>query len=206
MKPFGLILLSVLQFGFKYSDTLSSYIEQLKKSETTDQYFELAKKFGNAEPSGEQDWLPNYYAAYSYTLSAFSEKDFSKIDETLDLAQQHIDEAQKISPDNDEILCVASMIYSARIMVNPQERGYEFGKKSGLFLEKAMLLNSDNPRTLFLIGQSKMYMPAEYGGGCENAKPILEKALEKFESFEKSELNSPDWGEKETQELLNSCS
>ena len=69
-----------------------------------------------------------------------------------------------------------------------------------------MLLNSDNPRTLFLIGQSKMYMPVEYGGGCENAKPILEKAMEKFESFEKSELNSPDWGEKETQELLNSCS
>ena len=206
LRIFGIMLISVLLFSFTNKDKLSSYLEELKRCETTTQYFELAEQFGAIQVPGNQDWYPDYYAAYSYTLSAFAEKDYSKIDEKLDLAQQYIDKAQQISPKNDEILCVASMIYSARIMVNPQERGYKYGQKSGILLEKALLLNSDNPRTLFLIGQSKMYMPVNYGGGCENAKPILEKSLEKFESFEKPHVNYPDWGKEEAQELLNNCS
>lgn len=206
IKTTTLLLLSAVLFSFTNAEELSEHIQELQTCETAAQYFEIAKKFESTEPQDDQDWHPNYYAAYSYVLSAFANTDQSKLDETLDLAQQHLDRAQKISPKNDEILCVASMIYSARIMVDPEKRGYKFGQKSAAMLEQAMLINSDNPRIPFLIGQSKMYMPANYGGGCANAKPVLEEAIRKFNSFEKTNANSPDWGKDETQKLLKSCS
>jgi len=204
-KIFSFLLMTAVLLSFTNKDKILSLIEEQKSCKTSTQYFELANKYETIEPSGNQDWYPNYYAAYNFALSAFASQDYSNIDVTLDLAQQHIDKAKLISPDNDEILCVASMIYSARIMVDPAERGYKYGQKSGLMLEKALFINTDNPRTLFLMGQSKIYIPVGYGGGCENAIPILKSALKKYESFEKTHEYSPDWGKAETQELLKSC-
>lgn len=200
-----ILIASTVMLSFTTGDNISTYLKELEKCKTTDQYFEMAQKFETLQPSGNNDWYPSYYAAYSYVLSAYSENDFSNLDKTLDLAQKHIDRAQNYSPDNDEIYCVASMIYSARILVNPEQRGYQFGQKSGALLEKAVTLNGNNPRALFLIAQSKMYMPVEYGGGCENAKPILDKALILFDSYNKPNANSPDWGKSETVDLINSC-
>ncbi len=198
--------MSVVLLSFTSKDNLSTYITALKNSKTSTGFFELAEKIESIKPINSQDWHPNYYAAYSYVLSAFTEKEQDKLDEILDLAQGHVERAQLISPNNDEILSLAAMIYSARIIVNPNERGYKFGQKSTQMLERARLINQDNPRVLLLIAQSKMYMPVNYGGGCENARPIIEEAITKFNVFEKSEKNSPDWGENDALELLKNCS
>jgi len=204
-KTLGIISFTLLLFSFAKQKKLTGFIALLNKSETSAQYLSIGNKFKTLQPTDSLDWYPHYYAAYSYALSAFTEKESSKIDSTLDLAQESINKAKLISPNNDEILCVSSMVYSARIMVNPQERGYTYGQKSSLLLQQALLLNENNPRTLYLIGQSKMYMPLDYGGGCKNAKPYLEKALKKFEAFKKKDVNAPDWGKKETQSLLGQC-
>jgi hypothetical protein len=69
-------------------------------------------------------------------------------------------------------------------------------------LETAKKLNPDNPRIYFLEGINKLNLPPSMGGGVEAGKPILEEALQKFETFENEDPLWPGWGEEATREEL----
>ncbi len=191
--------------GFTPNAKLTNYIDEIGTKNTADHYLEMAEKFASLAPLDSEDWYPSYYSAYCYTLAAFAHREYSNLDGVLDLAEAQFTEAQKRSPANEEVLCIASMIYSARVLVDPAKRGYKYGSMSGTALEKAMRINSDNPRVLFLMGQSKMFIPANYGGGCATAKPLLELAMEKFKSFKQPNPHAPVWGKQETEALPQKC-
>ncbi len=205
VKSTCVILTIVFGFGFTKGNQLTEAINQLKNCRTTDQYINMARSFTDLSKNEEYTWYPDYYSAYCYTLASYSSSDISIIDSLLDKAKFQLNRAEIKSPNNDEIECVKSMILSARIIVNPQERGYTYGVKSGKILESVLLKNPNNPRALLLVAQAKMYMPEEYGGGCKNTKPILDVATKKFIDFKKENNYSPDWGKSELDELIKRC-
>jgi hypothetical protein len=65
-------------------------------------------------------------------------------------------------------------------------------------LETAKELNPDNPRIYFLEGVNLLNLPPSFGGGAEVARPVLELAIEKYETFQTDDPIWPDWGEEET--------
>ena len=72
-------------------------------------------------------------------------------------------------------------------------------------LNKAKLQNPNNPRVYYLEAQSLMFTPEEYGGGCKNAKPLLEIAIEKYDKFKMESNINPNWGHGSVIELLGEC-
>jgi len=48
-------------------------------------------------------------------------------------------------------------------------------------------------------------MPKMFGGGKEAAKPLFQKANEKFLSFKPADVLSPNWGKEQNEQLLKSC-
>ena len=56
------------------------------------------------------NWLPSYYGSQVNTLVSFGEKDKEKLTRQLEKAQEFIDIAKSISPDNPEILVQQAMI------------------------------------------------------------------------------------------------
>lgn len=187
----------------KYMQAMGKNVAALDSTHTPAGFQELGNTFSRIADAEKDQWLPYYYAAYSQVMQAFlDQEDKDKMREKADEAEKLIGKADELSPDNAEVRCVQSLILSARISVNPSVNGPVYGPKSGELLQEAMQLAPENPRPELLMGQSLFYTPEMFGGGKDKAKPLLEKALAKFETFEPESSVHPHWGKELAEELL----
>ena len=97
------------------------------------------------------------------------------------------------------------MIASIRMLVDPQSRWQTYGATSQQELETAKKIDPTNPRPYFLQGQGLRYTPQEFGGGCATAKPVLEEAMKKYETFKPATELHPNWGKGQVTQLLEGC-
>ena len=103
----------------------------------------------------------------------------SKKDGYLDKADLFINIADSLEQDDSEIYTLKGMIAQARMQVDPMNRWMKYGAESTSNFNKAMRLDTLNPRPEYLMGVGLFYTPEQFGGGPKTAKPLLEKSLEK---------------------------
>ena len=80
-----------------------------------------------------------------------------------------------------------------------------YGPKATELLTQAIKLHPKNPRAYLLLGQFLLYTPSTYGGGKEKAKPVIEKSVQLFETFEPAAELDPTWGKNMAASLLKQC-
>lgn len=165
----------------------------------------LSNNFERIAAAEKTQWLPYYYAAFCQVNYGFMLQDKDKMDGYADKASLLIAKADSLAPNNSEISCIKSMIASCHMLVNPQQRWQEYGAESSSNMEDAMKQDSTNPRPYFLKGQGLKYTPESFGGGCKTAKPVLEIAQAKYETFKPATDISPNWGKGLVAKLLQDC-
>lgn len=206
MLAFLLPALGLLAQSEKYNAAMKQQIAKLETAFQNNGFSDLANSFERIGDAEKTQWLPYYYAAYSNVMTAFLEKDKSKVDGIADKADALISKAESIAgKPNSELYVIKSMIASAKMQVDPQNRWMEYGKTSSENIEKAKQADPSNPRPVYLEGQSKFYTPEQFGGGKAVAKPLFEKALTMFGSFKPAGELFPDWGKASTQYFLDQC-
>ncbi len=209
-----IILISVLSFfslitfaqSEKYTNAMKKNIALLDSAfAKPDNFLSMANTFERIGTTEKTEWLPFYYAAYCRVNYAFMQKDPSGNDLIAEKATALINTADSLQPNNSEISCVKSMIASVQMLVNPQQRFMQYGAASQKELQKAMQQDPANPRPYMLKGQSLKYTPEQFGGGCKNAMPQLEIAMEKFSSFKAVSEIYPSWGKGSTGDIIKQC-
>lgn len=210
MKQLTFLLLFLLmgtcafaQGNDRYEATMKENIAQLDTAQNPVILTTLANNFERIASVKSDNWLPYYYAALCRIRLAFMQQDKDKIDAIADKAEKLADQAKDLDPDKAEMLCLRSMIASARIQVNPMARGAQYGPLSAQYLAQAKQLAPDNPRVYLLQGQNTFYTPAQWGGGKDKAKPILQEALKKFATFKPENALAPHWGKSLAEYLLS---
>jgi len=186
----------------KYVPAMKKNIALLDSALAKGNAKELANNFERIGDAEKTQWLPYYYAAYCNVISTYTEKDKSSIDATADKAEELISKAEVLAGENSEIDVIKSMIASAHMMVDPQNRYMTYGPTSVGFIQKAQELDPANPRPVYLDAQAKFYTPAAFGGGKDVAKPLFEKALAMFDTFKPASELHPTWGKSATQYFL----
>ena len=187
----------------KYTEAMKNAISRLDEATTGDDFTDAANTFERIAMNENSEWLPLYYAAFSYITVSLSTEDLTTRDQYLDKAQKFIDSALERAPQESELYSLQGFLYPSRIMVDPMTRGPELVGKLYEALDMAEKLNPENPRTYFLRGMMLLNMPPEFGGGTEVAKPILLKAKEKYDSYQPASPFAPKWGKAETETELN---
>ncbi|MGH2642916.1 MAG: hypothetical protein ACRDE2_03120 [Chitinophagaceae bacterium] len=212
MKKVSLLLIFLTIGVSVFAQNSDQYETAMKKNisvlDTTENLFALetvANNFERIASVSKDQWLPYYYASLARVRTAFMHQDKSKIDPIVDEAKALAEKANGLHPDKTEMLCLRSMIASARIAVDPQTRGMQYGPKAGQLLQQAEQLSPDNPRVMLLLGQNAFYTPAQWGGGKDKAKPLLQKALQEFSTFKPATDLSPNWGKGLAEYLLSEC-
>ena len=158
------------------------------------------ERIANAEKT---QWLPFYYAALANTTIGWMD---AKIDkdalstETLAL----LDKAEAINK-NSEIYCVRQMAYTQQMIVDPMTRYMTYGMKAQQALATAKQLDPANPRPYYLEGVGLKDTPPQFGGGCDKAKPILQKALDLYAAYKPLTDLHPTWGKNNAAEALEDC-
>lgn len=208
MKSFLVLLLIFASFisiqgQDKYEKAMKKNLSMIDSSKTVEDFLQTANGFERIAKAEKDKWLPYYYSSMVYTLASFSDTTKSKKDGYLDKADNFISIADSLEPENSEIYTLKGMISQARMQVDPMNRWMKYGPLSDQSFKKAMAIDSLNPRPEYLIGIGVYYTPQQFGGGPKNAKPYLEKSLEKFNQFKPENDIAPNWGRKMVEGLLN---
>lgn len=193
------------QSNSKFEKTMVKQIDLLDKAKAGTDFVNAANAFERIANAETKEWLPLYYQAYALVLSSNDEKDNVKKDAVLDKALEIANKADKLSPDNSEIVTLQSWITSMKIGIDPATRGQKLGMEAGMLTAHAIELNPENPRPYFLQGTGLLFTPEQFGGGKAKALPVLEKAIEKFNAFKPANAMIPNWGKEIAQKMLDEC-
>jgi len=186
----------------RYTAAMKSAIELMDQAAEPAEFTECANRFERIASAEKTRWLPYYYASYSLVVMSFEEEDGGQRDLVLDRAQELLDQALELDPNESELHVLQAFLYPSRIIVDPMGRGMLYLEKMFTSLETSKSQNPENPRTYYLEGVNKLNLPPSMGGGPEVAKPILEEALVKFKAFTNPDPLWPSWGEESTRAEL----
>lgn len=189
----------------KYMAVMERNVAMIDSATVTSTYTVASNTFERIANANPTEWLPLYYQAFCTIMIGMKQETPAKMDEYYDKAEAIINKADEISPENSEIAVVQSWINSMKIGVDPMTRGQKLGPKAGMLSDKALKLNSENPRAYFLKGSGLYYTPANYGGGKDKALPVLQTALEKFKAEKPVNKIVPHWGQAVTEQLIEKC-
>ena len=186
----------------KYKNAMMKNILMIDTVSGTGSMLDLANSFERIAYAEKDKWLPYYYTSFMYTIACFTDTAKTKSDEYLDKADNFIHVADSLEPDESEIYVMKGMIAQARMQVDPMNRWRKYGPIATNNFQKAIQLDTLNPRPEYLIGVSVYYTPEQFGGGPENAKPLLENSLRKFRHFIPDNDLMPNWGRNSVDLLL----
>lgn len=209
-KIIYIILINLIGFSVnaqstRYQSAMESAVAQLDTSSGNALMLQVANKFERIANAEKTQWLPFYYAAYSYTFIGQREKKNNDKDANFERAEQLITKADSLNPDNSEIYTLMAYIKQGQIQVNPMSRGQTFGPIAGQFLDKAIALNSENPRAHLLKGVGLVYTPAMFGGGKDKGCPSIKLAIEKFAVEKNPDKTMPHWGREFANVVKKEC-
>jgi len=206
MRTLALLLSLTLAHALSagnYQEAMRQNISQLYKVNQVEEINAIAANFKRIAAAENDQWLPQYYAAYAYTRSCHFISDADAIDQQLDKAQAELDVLFKSHKTESELHVLQAFIYSLRI-TNPS-RGYKYSSLSNTSLSKAEQLNPKNPRIYYCKGSNVFHTPKMFGGGKAKAKPLFEKASKLFHSENDSTSLKPHWGKAHNRAMLYKC-
>jgi hypothetical protein len=186
----------------KYVDAMKKNIAMMDSLRTVESINDLTNSFLRVANAEKNKWLPYYYASYLYVIASYSDTVRAKKDTYLDEADKAIKMADSLMPNESEINTIEGMICQARMQVDPMNRYMTYGEKMNEYFRKAAAIDKTNPRPEYLTGMTTFYMPQEFGGGAEAAKPIFESALKKFNEFVPKNELMPHWGKGQLEAFL----
>lgn len=210
MRKMNLLLLTLMvsigfAFANKYESAMTSAIDQLNKAHDIESYLNATSTFERIGEAEKDQWLPFYYAGLGYIWASHTTQDGEIIDGYLDKAQQFVNKADKLSPNNDEIITLQGYIYMMMVVVDPPSRGPEYSGLSMQEFGKAVGMNKENPRALLLLGRMKMGADQFFGNDLSESCGMILKASQMFENQKVLSNLDPAWGKEMAEIFVKEC-
>jgi len=192
-----------------YTQQMQATVIRLDNANAIKDYLQLANDFLRIADVQKKQWLPYYYAAFCNTKIAWLKQndDPDNIEAFTNNAEEEIKKAQSLidtlnqKAELSEVYCMLSLINQARVFINPQTYGPQYGPVAGKYLYLAQQANPANPRALYMEGWEKFATPKMWGGDKVLAKQLLTEAKQKLDSNPSLGIE-PHWGKKEVDEIL----
>ena len=204
-------ILLMLVFSFNlaiaadYESGMQKGLEMFNKAKSVEETMEVTNYFDRIASAFSNEWLPLYYAAYGCLRTGFQQESADKKDEWYQKGLAYLERCRDLKSDESELLSMKAYLKLMYISNKPMVRAPSQTEEAQEMLEKAKKLNPSNPRPWFVQGQNTLFTPKFFGGGSENAKPLLEKAYALYNSFEPADALMPDWGREHCKALLDKC-
>ena len=147
------ILALAITFTTTYSFAQTAYEKaMLPKVQTIempkanlDDYTAQANDFARIGDKEKTLWQPYYYAAFSIIKKGrtlMQQNQLSQLDDVAKEAQNYIDKAEALSPNNAEIFILKKMNHGLKMIVNPMERWQTEGQAAQVALNEAQKTRS----------------------------------------------------------------
>ena len=189
------------EFYQAMGETLSGYAS----SKSVADFQELGNKFQVIANVEKSEWLPLYYHAHCYILMSFVEQDATKKDGYLDVAEKSVNKLIEMAPAEAEVFVLQAFFYTGRLVVNPTERGQQYGQLAGQAIGKALALDATNPRAKMMEIQMNMGTARFYGTDPNSFCPQAKDLLAKWDNFKPKSPLYPNWGKDQVVGIVKGC-
>ncbi|MDP3643284.1 MAG: hypothetical protein Q8S54_08870 [Bacteroidota bacterium] len=212
MKKFTLIVAVVLvSFVSKaqkpeYYQAMGETLGQYANCQSVTDFQALGNKFEMIANVETSEWLPLYYHAQCYILMSFIEQaDAAKKDSYLDVAEKSVNKLMEMVPGEAEVFVLQAFYLTGRLVVNPMERGQEYGGLVGQATDKALAIDTSNPRAKLMKLQMDMgsapYMGLDPKSFCPQARELLAS----WDDFKPKSPLHPNWGKDQIEGIVKGC-
>ncbi len=211
MKSLSLIIALVFVFNLananapSYQQAMEESIASLNQASDSEQLSAVANRFERIARAEKDEWLPWYYAAYATLNQAIEADEASQKDQLLDEAQQYLDEATAVEAEESELVALQGYVHTIRVTVDPANRGAQLAPLATQTLVRAVKMNPDNPRALFLLGQMQYGTAQFFGADTAEACQLIQQAVAKYESVRPKDALMPAWGQENAQRMGAQC-
>lgn len=185
-----------------FTKNLEAAVVLLDKYQTRDQYISTFAKMEELYKQDPSAWLPAYYA--SIIKARMAMKKMGDADQLANEAIQWL-AITKALHNSDEVLCLESIVYTSKMAVNPIFRWKAYESRIKKPLEQAIALNKNNPRPYILKANLQYKIPILFGGGCNSARPIAQKAKAAMGQQKTDFTVMPHWGRSILDDLIKAC-
>ncbi len=166
---------------------------------------EASNLFERISTAEMDNWLPAYYAAQVNTVASFGEKDKEKLVKQLEKAQEFVDIAKAISPNNPEILVQQAMIHTAYVAFDGATYGMTLSPEVVALYQKALAIDANNPRVVFSKAEWDMGSAKYFGQDTTPYCKEVERSIELFTNFKPESEFHPNWGKDRAEMTLKNC-
>lgn len=190
----------------EFAGAMGEALSQYSKCTSVDDFQSLGNRFGLIANAEKTEWLPLYYHAHCYILMSFMDQtDAAKKDSYLDVAEQSFDKMIALAPNESEVYALQSMFYSARLVVNPMERGQKYSALSAQAVGMALGMESNNPRAKFIKLRNDMGSAQFFGKDPKEYCPQASELLANWDNYKVKSPLYPSWGKEQVAEILTEC-
>ncbi|MBT8218296.1 MAG: hypothetical protein KJP00_00615 [Bacteroidia bacterium] len=201
-KVFNIILFAcmsslVFSIGDPYTEAMKEGMTMLEKAQNSDDFLAAANQFERISNVAADNWHPAYYTAYARAIAASMVNESTRKEELLDQAEVALKKASGVDHDKSEVGTLQGFIHMLRIAVDPNVRGQQYSMMSSASLQKALAINPDNPRAMYMQAQLSFGTAQFFGSDTSDACAAVDRAIS---LFEKSEMEpsadpfAPNWG------------
>lgn len=213
MKSLSLVFVFIFVFSFgpawasgpTYRQAMEESITSLNQASVAEQFLAVANRFERIAQAEKDQWLPWYYAAYATLNRAIQVKEVGEKDKLLDKAQQYLDEATTVEENESELVALQGYVHTIRVTVDPATRGQQLAPLATQTLSRAVQMNPDNPRALFLLGQMRYGTAQFFGANTTEACQLITQAVAKYESVVVKDALLPAWGHENARQMSEQC-
>lgn len=205
---FALVLMSLTAFAQSdYEKIMTEKIGKIEACKTTEEFQALANDFQRIGSKESGQWLPSYYAAFSYIQKGrimMRDGNMQELDGVAAQAEKYLGTAQNLAgADNAEIHLLKKMAYSLRMMVNPQQRFMTDGVRASEELSRAEKLDPTNPRIALIKAEDTYFTPEQFGGSKTKGIEMFKEAIAKFNAYKPKTALDPNWGRGEAEYFMS---
>lgn len=190
----------------EFFQTLGETLGQYSSCKTVADFQALGNKFQMIANVEKAEWLPLYYHAHCYIIMSFVEQgDAVKKDSYLDEAEKSIDKMVAIVTNEADVFALQSFYFTARLVVNPMERGQKFSGLSGQAVGKALAIDPANPRARLIKIQGDMGSARFFGQDPNSFCPQAKELLANWDNFKPKSPIHPSWGKDQAEGIVKGC-
>jgi hypothetical protein len=187
-----------------YLKIMEKTVLKLDSAKSVNDLLNIRNQFERISSKYDKEWLPVYYTAYAEIQMAFYNPKGENNEMTLKAAKANIDRLSSFADaDKSEVNTLYGYYYNALSMINPAVNGQKYFNNVISSYEKAMQLNPENPRPVFLLALYESFLPdfiRSKRDFCEEtgkAKDLYRK--------EKKTAEKPCWGEIFLKQISTKC-
>lgn len=199
------IMLCSFSTPSKYKEAMKKQINNVYQAKTADEIQTAINALDRIAQNEDDKWEPLYYAGFGYIMMATRTENVNDKDKYLDQALERVKSGLNLQPQEDELIALKGFIHMIRVTVDPATRGQQYSGLSMQSLNKALAIDANNPRAMYMLGQMELGTARFFGSDIKEPCDKLQKAVELFENQQPEGELSPVWGQESAIRAVQAC-